>query len=227
MMVLSVALAAGLAAGQPAPPAQAATLPDWSRGKNNGATFATEFYTGFADCVVYRWPALGGAFVASLPGSDEETKALDALTGEAGFCLAGGQVKLERHRLRGAIAEQLLKRKAPLPRPRWLSGGESSVALRAKLLAAYPGQQPGPLSRHHLALRTAAYCTMGESRPLVEALLTTEPNSRTEGRALTELNPTLSSCLRGGRFGGMIAPSIRAYLAESLFWRRALEGTDQ
>lgn len=227
MMLVSVALAASVAAGQPAAQSAPPNVPDWSQGKNRGSASSIEFYQGLADCVAYRWPALGGAFVVARPGSAQETEALGTLKREAGFCVASGQVRLERHWLRGVVAEQLLKRKSPLPRPPWLSGGESPDALQAKLRAAYSGNRPNGLDRRDLAMRAAAHCTVGDGRPLVEALLGADPGSHTEMRALTQLNPTLSKCLTRGAIRTMGAPSVRAYLAEAVYWRRALEGVAQ
>lgn len=228
MMLVNLVLAASVAAGQPVarPAVQpgVTNVPDWSQGKNRGKTFSIEFYAGLADCIAYRWPALGGAVVAALPDSGQETEALGALSKEARFCVVSGRVRLERHWFRGAIAERLLKKKSPLSRPLWLSGGESPGALQAKLRSAYSGKRPNALDRRDLAMRAASYCTVGESRPLVETLLGTDPGSRPEMRTLTQLNPTLSNCLTRGAIRTMEAPSVRAYLAEALYWRRAIEG---
>jgi hypothetical protein len=224
MMMLSLVLAAGVAAEKPAAEAAPANVPDWSRSETHGSSFNIEFYKRFADCIVYRWSPLGGAYVAALPGSSQEEAALDALLEQARVCVFSGRVRLQHHWLRGAIAEQLLKRKAPLPKPAWLSGGESAEAFRTKLRSAYSADRPTVLDWRDMTLRVTAHCTLGESRPLVEALLRTEPGSRPERAALTQLSPTLSRCVKGGAMRAMGAPSVRAYLAEALYWRRALEG---
>ena len=57
---------------------------------------------------------------------------LDAIV-RRDYDVFSGRVRLQHHWLRGAIAEQLLKRKAPLPKPAWLSGGESAEAWRSVL----------------------------------------------------------------------------------------------
>jgi len=227
MTMLGLVIAAALAGGAPAGAgaATSANLPDWSRGRNRGSDLNIEFYKRFADCIAYRWPGLGGAVVAARPGSAEEQEAMDALGMEAGFCVFSGRVRIEHHWFRGAIAEQLLRRKGPLPKPQWLSGSETAEALRAKLRAAYSGDRPNAVDRRDLTLRVAAHCTVRDSRALVEALLRTDAGSRSERAALVALDPVLSRCIAGGDMRDLMAPSLRAYLAEALYWQRAVGGT--
>jgi hypothetical protein len=225
-MLLAMTLAVSVAGSAPpaTPSAAPANVPDWSRGRNRGSDVNIEFYRRFADCIAYRWPALGEAVVAALPGSKEEEDAMHGLGAEAGFCLFSGRVRLENHWLRGAIAEQLLRRKRSLLRPSWLNGREAPQALRAKFIGAYGGRPLKPVDSRDVALRIAAHCAVGESRPLVEALMRTAAASRLERQALTQLNPTLSRCVAARDISAMGAAPLRAYLAEALYWRRALEG---
>jgi hypothetical protein len=200
----------------------AANVPDWSLGKNSGSDIESEYFHGLAGCIVDRWPDNAAALVVSFPDSAEQHAVAEKLMENAGLCVFSGQIRMQPSRLRGAIAEALLKKGHKPLRAAWLSAGETPDSLLAKLSHGHMRLSPQLLRA--LTGRVAAFCAVREKRPLVEALLRTPTGSRKEQAALMSLNPTLSRCLGLRLMRFEIAGAVRAYLAEALYWQRGVEG---
>jgi hypothetical protein len=230
----ALAAAALLALGAPtASPARApgeasglageANVPDWSLGRNRGSDPDIEYFQGFARCIVGRWPEEAEALLESLPGSKAQSEVAQALMEEASACAGSGEIRMKAPRLRGAIAEALMKKGRTPRAPSWLSASDTGNSLIAKLWTGPEKGQSEAQRMRELSGRGAAYCAARESRPAAEALLRTGPGSRDEQAALMALNPALSRCLGRRNMRFEMAPSVRAYLAEALYWQRGLE----
>jgi len=211
------------AADSQAAPA-AGNVPDWRQGRYRGSFIETEYFEGFSRCVALRWPDKAQALLATFPDTPEQHKAAEALMSDAGICLFGGRMAMQAARLRGSLAEALLKMGRTSPAPAWLSGVKTGNGLIAKLLGR-SSRPPGETLKREWSSRGAAYCTVLESRPLVEALFRTGAGSAAEQSALIALNPTLSGCLGRRTIDFETIASVRAYLAEALYWQRGLEGS--
>jgi hypothetical protein len=205
--------------------AAAGNVPDWRQGRYRGSFIETEYFEGFSRCVALRWPDKAEALLATVPNSREQSATAEALMSNAGVCLFGGYMRMQPARLRGSIAEALIKMGRTAPAPAWLSGVRTGNGLIATLLQRYSNAHPGESLKRELSGRGAAYCTVQESRPLVEALFRTASGSVAEQAALIALNPTLSGCLGRRTIVFETIGSVRAYLAEALYWQRGLEGS--
>ena len=197
---------------------------DWSQGRYRGSFIETEYFEGFSRCVALRWPEKAQALLATVPNSREQYATAEALMSNAGICLFGGKMTMKPARLRGAIAEALMKMGRTSQAPAWLSGIRTGNGLIAALLQR-SSTRPGEPWKRELSGRGAAYCSVLESRPLVEALFRTGAGSAAEQSALMALNPTLSRCLGRRTIDFETIASVRAYLAEALYWQRGLEGS--
>ena len=219
------ALAAAAPGSAPSAPA-APRIPDWSGSRYGANSFDARFYDGLAQCLAARWPGRAQAILATLPDSPPQRAAVTSLLADGGQCVFWGRVKLKVHRLRGALAEALLRQGHVLPQGApWLVGNETSGTFGRALLAAYSGRALDQEERSDLLGRRVAYCTVQKDAALVEDLLRKPPSSRQEPSALGRLDPTLSACLPAGLPLNIGLSSMRAYLAEALYWRRSLEGS--
>jgi hypothetical protein len=216
----AIALAAAAFLPSPAP---AGRIPDWS--KLNGGSIEVRFLNGLGRCAVIYWPERAEAFVLAPPDSQAEAKIFSIFADNAGFCVYAGNVRIPFHRLRGAVAEALVRRgRAPARPVDFLSGDETHDSFVGKLVAARQGKPLDLQDRRDLIGRWVAYCAVKASPAQAEAVLATEPRSRQEPKALAGLNSTFSGCLRNDQLLPVSAPSMRGYLAEALYWRRSMKG---
>lgn len=218
--------------GPPAPVAAKAAqetssqIPNWLSAKYRGNSMDVRFFHGFAECVTRYWPGGAEALLLTLPDSEAEVTEARRMAEKASICIFSGSVRLVVYRVRGAFAEALLQGQlssAGLNAPFGLD--ESRRSFSAKL----PPVGEGGLDRGergaYLTAGWAAYCTVQKDRAAVERLFRTKPSSAQEGKVLVSLNPIFLSCLSTSERLFVTAASMRAFLAQALFWRRVSEGS--
>ena len=236
MRLVALALALAACVGQHAPAAAQAkqqkgaalsNVPHWGRAKPTGQTTEIELPQVFAECVVTYWPKFGEALLATVPESEDERKAAERLTKDAGICLRRGADTLKAHQVRGAIAEVLLRSDgrplSDIAAP--FSPRETPASFVRKISAGNSKRASDADARTGAVARWAAYCAVRKNSSAVQSLLKTQAGSGEELASLDQLNQTLSGCLTGGQKLDATVRSIRAHLAEALYWHRLANGS--
>ncbi|HEU5482875.1 MAG TPA: hypothetical protein VFU80_07295 [Sphingomicrobium sp.] len=171
----------------------------------------------FAECIAKTMPAEAAAVLVALPDSKEQRVALRILLDRERCLRAASQIEVKASLLRGALAEALYDRSAPVtptlrPRPMLLDFASFAGRLTAADASGFDQEDKALLT-----VRWMAYCATHENPVGVEAVLRTRIGREDETLAFRELRPTLSACLFRGHQAVVARVPLRAALAEALY----------
>lgn len=164
----------------------------------------------YAECIGRRDVRTSRALVLSEPGSPAEQYAYASLYDTVALCerRVRGADGVDLPLLRGLLAERLWvgsvgkfeRGDRPAPDPDRI---DFDAAVR------------GGTAAH----RVLAFCVAYTRPELVDTLLRTEPDSKAEGAAVTELRPVIASCYPSGTSVSLRRGALRGSFAEQLFRR--------
>ena len=169
---------------------------------------AVEAMHNFGACVVAQTPAGAREVLAMDYRSKAYAEKLRAIAKGHGRCAPGHDLRFGRVLFAGAMAEALLK---------------SDVKPNAMIhLLAYDQSRPAIESRS--PSETMALCTVLKAPDASARLFATDPATPEEAKAVQDLGPTLTECLRKDRRMTLNRPGLRAILALAA-WRIATTST--
>jgi hypothetical protein len=175
-----------------------------------------------ADCMVQRQPAKVEGWLATLPGTREESAHIDKMTEDAATCLgsdrhlvlAGKEVTFSPRTMRQLLAVAMANRalRASPATPALDPDGQPWFAEALGLLP--PGTR---LDVQALAMGDFGHCVAVRDWAGSRALLLSAPGSSDERAALKKLTPSLGPCLTEDSKLTLTAGNIRAILAEPVY----------
>lgn len=175
-----------------------------------------------ADCMVQRQPAKVDGWLATLPGTREESARIDKMTEDAATCLgsdphlvlAGKRVTFSPRTMRQLIAVAMAARALREDRPAPALDPDSRPWFAAALDVLPRGTR---LDMQALAMGDFGHCVAVRDWAGSRALLLSEPESPAERAALKKLAPSLGPCLTEDSKLTLTADNIRKILAEPLY----------
>lgn len=169
-----------------------------------------------AVCVLRVKASLVRDYMGTLPGSGDEAFAADRLAARSRGCdngaLWGSRDDEERIIARGLFAEGYLGARLPdtLPRPGARRFGQADVMRYAEL-----GANTAALITYDMA-----DCMIDRAWPDARALVTSDHGGTEERAAFAALAPAMTGCLAPGVKVSLKAASVRAAIAEQIWWRQ-------
>lgn len=162
----------------------------------------------YAACLVERDRGDTEEFVATEPGSEQETKVGRNISDED--CLSTGELSFRASLLRGGIYEALYRTD--------FKQAADGVPARVRLqYAPRPVGELNPNERQYVALRQFADCATRANPDGVRAVLLSRVASHQEREAFTRINPSLGGCVTQGVKLTFSYPTLRGLLAETLY----------
>ena len=180
-----------------------------------------------ADCVTRKEPEQALAYLKTVPASSSEDKALDEMMGTLEGCLplsnfngvgnavrARGTVTLRMDHVswRGALAEAILKENDTSIDARSLAISDDGMFVPEQ----FHGARSSETSRS-FGLGFAG-CVMGNNPDSVVGLLSTEPGSIAERKAIIAMAPSFSQCVMEGQRLSIDPPTLRNQIAEVTYY---------
>jgi hypothetical protein len=175
-----------------------------------------------AECMVKRQPARVEGWLATLPGTAEESAQIDTMTEDAGLCVGSDQhlvfankelifsPRNMRQLLATGMAVRVLRENAAAP-----ALDPESQPWFAEALSLLP--RGSRLDVQALAMGDFGHCVAVRDWAGSRALLLSAPGSSAERAALNKLAPSLGPCLTEDSKLTLTAGNIRAILAEPVY----------
>jgi hypothetical protein len=180
-----------------------------------------------ARCIAEDRPEQVRAYLASVPGSADETATFAEIEKKVTRCMpemdmsmvgnatrARGTMtmRFDHSALRGALAESMLREEEVSIAPEALALGDDGMFVAER----FHGARSTEIDRV-FALGFAG-CVMGNNAAAMQGLFATKPGSAEERAAILSMAPSFGQCVMEGHQVKLSAPTLRNQLAETVYY---------